>query len=95
MTTLVALTRTSAAIVAALTLGAMFQAAAGQDSAREADEARRAAEAIFEALDQNADQQLSKIEAAADRRLSDTFAAADADADGYLSRAEYLARPKS
>lgn len=50
--------------------------------------------ATFEALDKNADQQLSKIEAAADRTLSASFAAADSNGDGYLSRSEYLARSK-
>lgn len=100
MTRLVALTRSNTAVVATLVFGLPFNATAqaahiGEDASSDADAARRAGEAMFEALDKNADQQLSKIEAAVDIKLSDTFAAADANSDGYLSRAEYLARPRS
>lgn len=49
----------------------------------------------FESLDKNADTQLSKTEAAADKTLSDSFAAADTNGDGYLSKTEYTARTKS
>jgi hypothetical protein len=51
--------------------------------------------ATFDALDKNADQQISKTEAASDKALSDSFAAADANGDGYLSKAEFVARTKS
>jgi hypothetical protein len=47
--------------------------------------------ATFDALDKNADSQLSKTEASADSKLSDNFAALDTNGDGYLSKAEYLA----
>lgn len=47
--------------------------------------------ATFDALDKNADSQISKTEASADSKLSDNFAALDTNGDGYLSKAEYLA----
>ena len=47
----------------------------------------------FETLDKNRDQQISRTEAGADKRLSNTFATADTNGDGYLSKAEFLARP--
>jgi hypothetical protein len=51
--------------------------------------------ATFESLDKNADSQISKTEAAADKMLSDSFAAADTNGDGYLSKSEYMARQKT
>jgi hypothetical protein len=47
--------------------------------------------ATFDALDKNADSQISKTEASADSKLSDNFAALDTNGDGYLSKAEYIA----
>jgi len=51
--------------------------------------------ATFESLDKNADQQISKTEAAADKTVSDRFASMDTNGDGYVSKAEYMARTKS
>jgi hypothetical protein len=53
------------------------------------------ATAEFESLDKNADQQISKTEAASDKTLADSFASADANGDGYLNKSEYVARTKS
>jgi len=47
--------------------------------------------ATFEALDRNADQQISRTEAGVARKLSDRFAYADSNADGFLSKSEYSA----
>jgi hypothetical protein len=47
--------------------------------------------ATFDALDKNADSQISKTEATADSKLSDNFAALDTNGDGYLSKAEFMA----
>lgn len=49
----------------------------------------------FEALDKNADRQISRTEAAAEKALSDSFASVDADGDGYVTEAEYAARTKN
>jgi hypothetical protein len=46
----------------------------------------------FESLDKNRDQQISRTEAGVDKTLSNIFATADSDGDGYISKAEYLAR---
>lgn len=51
--------------------------------------------ATFDSLDKNADQQISKTEAAADKVVSDKFSSLDTNGDGYLSKAEYVARSKS
>jgi Ca2+-binding EF-hand superfamily protein len=51
--------------------------------------------ATFEALDKNADQQISKTEATVDKKLSDSFAAADTNGDGYISKSEFAARTKT
>ena len=50
--------------------------------------------ATFESLDKNADQQISKTEAAADKKVTDWFAAADTNGDGYLSKSEFVAKEK-
>ena len=59
------------------------------------DTTMKSTAATFDALDKNADSQISKTEAAADKMLSDAFAAADTNGDGYLSKSEYAARTKS
>ena len=58
-------------------------------------DAAKATVATFDSLDRNADQQISKTEAAADKMVSDHFASLDTNGDGYVSKAEYVARPKS
>ena len=52
------------------------------------------ADATFKSLDKDADQRLSKSEAAGDKMLNDHFAAADADSDGYLSKMEVSSHMK-
>ena len=62
------------------------------------DDASKSATATFESLDKNADQQISRTEAAGDKMLSDSFAAIDTNGDGYISKSEYAAahgKPKS
>ena len=51
--------------------------------------------ATFDALDRNADSQLSKTEASHVGKLSDNFASLDTNGDGYLSKAEFLAGGKT
>jgi Ca2+-binding EF-hand superfamily protein len=50
---------------------------------------------MFDTLDKNADSQISKTEASSDGKLSDNFAALDTNGDGYLSKAEFMARSKT
>jgi Ca2+-binding EF-hand superfamily protein len=45
----------------------------------------------FESLDKNADQQISRTEAAGEKMLADAFAFIDTNGDGYISKAEYAA----
>lgn len=69
-------------------------AMAGDDKAKK-DTTMKSTAATFESLDKNADSQISKTEAAGDKWLSDSFAAADSNGDGYLSKAEYMAKQKT
>lgn len=46
----------------------------------------------FEALDKNADHQISRTEAAGEKALSDSFASVDTNGDGYVTKDEYTAR---
>ena len=65
-------------------------------AARAAEPAQPAssAEETFKALDKDADQRLSKSEAANDKSLARTFAYLDANGDGYLTMREYTAHLK-
>jgi hypothetical protein len=51
--------------------------------------------AAFQAMDKNADQQISRTEAAADKSLADNFASLDSNGDGYVSESEYMAKAPS
>lgn len=50
-------------------------------------------QAQFEALDRDADRRISQSEARSNKDLKHRFAAVDANADGYVSAEEYMARP--
>ena len=86
-------------------IAALFSAAAlAGDGATKAAEAtqpadppiatKTAAMSTFESLDKNGDQRISRTEAGLDKNLSNIFATADTDGDGYVSKAEYTARPR-
>jgi hypothetical protein len=74
-----------------LFLSSLAVAAAQAD---EQDTPMSGPEATFKSLDRDADQRLSKSEAAKDRTLARTFAYLDADGDGYLTLREYTAHMK-
>lgn len=76
-------------LVLSLTLPLVAALASADDVKQETERTQ----ARFEALDRNSDQRISKEEAQASRDLPQRFAAVDADADGYVSAQEYLARP--
>jgi Ca2+-binding EF-hand superfamily protein len=59
------------------------------------DDPAKTTAATFDSLDKNADQQISRTEAAGDKMLSDSFASIDTNGDGYVSKSEYAARSKS
>ncbi len=80
------------ALIAATLLA--FAAQAGDDKDKTHDQGMKST-ATFDALDKNADSQISKTEASADSKLSDGFAALDTNGDGYLSKAEFMAKSKS
>jgi Ca2+-binding EF-hand superfamily protein len=80
------------ALIAATLLA--FAAQAGDSKDRTHDKTMQST-ATFEALDKNADSQISKTEAGADSKLSDSFAALDTNGDGYVSKAEFLARSET
>ncbi len=55
-----------------------------------ADDPKSSTTATFESLDKNADQQISRTEAAADKMVADRFSSLDTNGDGYVSKSEYL-----
>lgn len=71
-------------------LGAILLATAAQGGASDTV-ATADATATFEALDKNVDRQISRTEAAGEKRLAEGFAFVDTDGDGYVSQAEYAA----
>ena len=77
------------ALIAATLLA--FAAQAGDNK----DKTHDMKSTTFDALDKNADSQISKTEASADSKLSDNFAALDTNGDGYLSKAEFMAKSKT
>lgn len=87
------MTHTTAALSCIALFTIACSAAAGEPAARRTTAYQTAA--TFEALDKNADQQISRTEAGVDRKLSDGFAYADTNADGYLSKDEYTAHTQS
>lgn len=84
----------SSAVLLIVTLLGSVAAASADESAKRAN-LYQAPPITFEALDKNADQQISRTEAGRDRKLSDGFAYADTNADGYLSKAEFVAHTQS
>lgn len=48
---------------------------------------------MFDSLDRNRDQQISRTEATVKGSVRRRFDGIDADGDGYLSKAEFAARP--
>ncbi|HKU13078.1 MAG TPA: hypothetical protein VJQ52_01710 [Steroidobacteraceae bacterium] len=82
------------ALLAATLLALAAQAGDDKDKSHDAS-TKLAAAATFEALDKNADSQISKTEASADSKLSDNFASIDTNGDGYVSKAEFLARSRT
>lgn len=57
--------------------------------------ASMAAEPTFESLDVDKDGVITIIEAKADRNVAARFSTADKNQDGYLTRTEFDAMPKS
>jgi Ca2+-binding EF-hand superfamily protein len=72
-----------AAIIAATTLHAEQQAPQTRDEV----------EQVFQSLDRDEDDRISKSEAQRRAELRERFGGVDSSGDGYLSRNEYLSRP--
>ena len=68
--------------------------AVGAAAAADQDKPPASADAMFKSLDRDADQRLSKSEAAKDKALMEQFAALDTDSDGYLTAREYASQSK-
>lgn len=82
-------------ILFGMALFAASAAQAGDTAKAESPTKMTTTTAAFESLDKNSDQQISKTEAGTDKSLSDSFASADGNGDGYLNKAEFMARTKS
>lgn len=76
---------------------ATIQETSTRATTRNAAQATQAAHVIasFEALDRNADGQISRTEAGYDRQLAKGFAFLDTNGDGFLSLEEFAARDNS
>jgi Ca2+-binding EF-hand superfamily protein len=84
-------------LIALLVSGVLATTAlAGDDKSKAATQGKDSRiTATFEELDKNADQQISRTEAAADKHLASNFASIDANGDGYISKSEFAARTKT
>ena len=82
----------SLALIAATLLACAAQAGDNKDQPHDSGTKTTA---TFDALDKNADSQISKTEASADSKLSDNFASLDTNGDGYISKAEFMARSRT
>lgn len=73
-----------------------LQAQAQRDSHMSTTNPRTAEEVerVFEAIDRDGDDRISKREGERSELIGDRFDGVDADQDGYLSRAEFRARPR-
>lgn len=80
--------RAPIAIAAAATVAFVSSVLAGQNP-RTAEEVER----VFESIDRNNDDRISRREGQRAEAVRERFDGVDADQDGYLSRAEYRARP--
>jgi Ca2+-binding EF-hand superfamily protein len=52
-------------------------------------------EVVFKSLDRNQDRKISRSEASVKGSVSKRFDGIDSDADGYLSKREFAARPSA
>lgn len=77
------------------TLIAIAAATLLSTAAMAGDDSMHPSAATFESLDKNADQQISRTEAAADKTVADKFSSLDTNGDGYVSKSEYMAKLKS
>lgn len=82
--------RVAIAAVVAATLAFMSNVLAEQPP-RTAEEVER----VFDSIDRNSDDRISRRESERARIVRERFDGVDADEDGYLSRAEYRARPRN
>lgn len=72
---------------------AMADEPADRNDAERQIETKEDVTLVFEALDRNDDERISQAEATRRKTLQRRFAGVDADEDGYLTKAEFAARP--
>ena len=87
----------AASIVSIFTTGMLADALAADPPARDRQRTNATDDVriVFETIDRNDDQRISKSEAAREKDLRRRFAAVDSSGDGFVSRDEFLARPSS
>jgi EF hand len=80
-----------ALIILASVLLPVASAGAADDRSNPDQQSPASVDATFKSLDRNRDQGVSRIEAKEDRAISAAFDKADVNADGYISKPEYVA----
>ena len=80
--------------VACLTMSLQSHAQTDSSTAQANPRTAEEVERVFEAIDRDGDDRISKREGERSELFGDRFDGVDADEDGYLSRAEFRARPR-
>lgn len=79
----------------ALFAASLFTTAVADDKSSKHDASTQSADAQFDTLDRNDDDQLSRTEVQREEGISAEFASIDQNSDGFLSKSEYAAQLSS
>ena len=80
------------ALIALFAAALCTTAVADDQTSKQGHKSMQSADAKFDKLDRNDDEQLSRTEAQQEDSLSAQFASVDQDADGFVSKTEFTAQ---